>query len=774
MSRPPPERQSSTDAGKSTRRRPTVAHWLILLLVAFLVGPMYASNLWGYLQSRRYLTDAAFLNIRNVAALEASETREFVRAAENLVSSIVAGNHYLFQVIRLMEDTEGGDERRGLSEALGDHLEAKADEGAGSREFSVISIGGRLLAASGEGWVVDSDMSESRCYQSGSYGLTIAGFEYPEEEAGANGHHHEHDDQHSGSGAEETDHAPRLIVSGPIKESDGRLLGIFCARFTFDVHRGLLVAHKNRTRHAMLYLLNEEGKIVCGSFDEIRGAPYGETLDWIETRNALGTEAWEGRYRAKDGTETMAAYAPVPVLGWGVVVEVPVIRALADLERLKWEAMIGSGLLAAMLGIAAFLSWRTFVRPLQALSNTSARMASGDPGETVTPGGLREIADLASVFNRMSLALRDSQESLEVRIAERTRELQESREFLELLLDSIDQRVVVVDREYKIIKANAAAVRMHGHGLVGERCFRVFEALGEPPEDYPARHTFETGQVASAERSQKTVRGREAVYVETYPVFDAEGGVESVVEIGRVVTAEKQLQMQMVYQGKMATFGQLAAGIAHEIGNPIAAIESQLRMAEDDPIRASQTLAVVRKQVGRMDRMLRRLVNFTRRKRDEVMLTSANQVVDDVAQLLEHDPRARTISIDCKLPENLPGIRAKEDDLVQVLLNLGLNALDAIGENGTVEFETSAADGKVTIRVRDTGTGIVESARASLFDPFFTTKGQGRGTGLGLFVSKGIIDSIGGDLGLERTGPGGTTFLVRLPVGGIGMDGGGI
>ncbi|MDH3285887.1 MAG: ATP-binding protein, partial [Acidobacteriota bacterium] len=414
------------------------------------------------------------------------------------------------------------------------------------------------------------------------------------------------------------------------------------------------------------------------------------------------------------------------------------------------------------------------VLPIQALSNTSERMASGPPGETVEPGGPREIAELATAFNRMSLALRDSHATLESGIAERTVALRESREFLELLLDSIDQRVIVVNRGYRIIKANAAAVRMHGRELVGHRCYEVFEGLDEPPGDYPTRCTFETGRVASDERSQNTVRGREAIYVESYPVLDADGRVESVVEIGRVVTAEKQLQMQMVYQEKMAAFGQLAAGMAHEIGNPLAAMDSQLRLAQDDPDRIEETLEVVRKQVGRMERMLRRLVDFSRRKRGEVVLTSANQVVDDVAQLLKHDPRSRTIEIGSRLAEHVPGIRAKEDDLVQVLLNLGLNAVDAIDEEGTVEFETGVDDGHVTVRVRDTGSGVPEEARRHLFEPFFTTKWPGHGTGLGLFVSKGIIERIGGQLELEQTGSEGTTFVIRLPVGGAGLNGDGI
>jgi C4-dicarboxylate-specific signal transduction histidine kinase len=228
------------------------------------------------------------------------------------------------------------------------------------------------------------------------------------------------------------------------------------------------------------------------------------------------------------------------------------------------------------------------------------------------------------------------------------------------------------------------------------------------------------------------------------------------------VTAEKKLQMQMVYQEKMAAFGQLAAGIAHEIGNPLASIESQLQLAQHDPARVQQTLEIVHKQVTRIDRMLRELVGFARRRRGETILVSVNQVVDDVARLLEHDPRAHTIRVVRRLATSLPGIRTTEDHLAQVLLNLGLNALDAMSEAGAVEFRTSSENGSVTIRVMDSGSGIPDDARAHLFEPFFTTKAPGHGTGLGLFVSSAIIETMGGRLELERTGPEGTTFAVHL------------
>ena len=765
--RHPPSRESAAD--EPGRSRPlTVAHWLTLLLVAFFVGPMYVSNLWGYLQSRRYMTDAAFVNIRNVAALEASETREFVRAAEGVVYSIVAGNHYMYQLIRLLRDTD--EDRELMSGALQGHLIAKAAEGASFREYLVLSPSGRLLASSEPSGVLDSDLSGHRCFKAGISKVSIVGFEVPEERhgPGRNGH------SHSEASGDDSGDAPNLLIAGPIHDNDGSLLGVFCGRFSFDVHHAMMIANRDLTNQASVYLVNEHRRVVCGSFANIRTAPYGDTLFWLDELGLEKGAAWEGKRRGKDGAEILVAYSPVPSLGWGVVVEAPEKHALADLERLKWQAVTGSGILAVILALAAFLSWRTFVTPLQALSRASERMASGDPGETVSPGGPREIADLAATFNRMSLALRESQENLESRIAERTLALRESREFLELLLDSIDQRVIVVSRDHEIIKANTAAVRMHGQSLLGKRWYEVFEGLSEPPAEHPMCHTFDTGEIGSDERSQQTVGGNQPVYVETYPIFEASGAITSVIEIGRVVTAEKQHQMQMVYQEKMTAFGQLAAGIAHEIGNPLAAIDSQLQLAQSDPDRAAQTLAIVRKQVGRMDRMLRRLVNFSRRRRDEVMLASANQVVDDVAQLMEHDPRAREVTITRRLSEHVPGIRIKEDDLVQVLLNLGLNALDAVGKDGTVEFETGVDDGVLVIRVSDNGGGIPDAAVGNVFDPFFTTKGPGKGTGLGLFVSRGIIQGIGGILELERTGPDGTTFSIRLPLKREGLNGAGI
>lgn len=729
---------ASRDAGTGTQDRHflSLGQWLFLLLFAFLALPLCASNLWGYLQSRRYLTEATFQNVSNVASLEASRVMLYVQNADDLFISALSADRHLADLARTLAAADKSERLQARDELRA--VQAKMSGLTPVEEIQIISPTGTILLSTLAHDGSEPLVADPACLRTGTNGPEISSV--------------------SGQG-----HAPSLLLASSIVAERGESLGIVCARFHFDIHQQLVQAHRARTSRATLYLLDQRGEIVDESFEDAHQATHGRFL--VDGRPLPDLEhPWQGRYVSSSGAEALAAYAPIPALGWGVAAEVPVAHALASLRRLEHQAAIAAAGLALIVFAGAVWSWRTVVSPLQSLSRTAERMASGATGETVRPGGSREIAELATTFNRMSLALWDSQHTLEQRIAERTRELRESREFSELLLNSIDHRVIVVDRSYRIVKANAAAVRLYGPGLIGTPCYQAFEGRTEPCEECAASRTFATGRTASEERSQQTGDGREAVGIETYPVFGADGRVESVIEIGRIVTAEKQIQMQMMHQEKMAAFGLLAAGIAHDIGNPLAAIESQLQLARQQPNRQEETLAVVSKEVARISRMLRELVDFTRRRRDALILVSANQVVEDVMRLLSHDPRARTVTIAPRLAAKLPGIRTKEDHLFQVLLNLGLNGLDAMPEGGTLEFETCTRSGWLIVRVRDTGSGIAPELRERLFEPFFTTKAPERGTGLGLFVSKGIVERMGGELTIEHTDSRGTVFAIFLPV----------
>ncbi|MBW2387813.1 MAG: PAS domain-containing protein [Deltaproteobacteria bacterium] len=755
-----PADRSGTQQSSAFHMRFSVTQ-LLVLAVLFVIVPLAFSNYWGYTQSRSYLTEAAFRNIRNVAALEASETLGVVRSAERLVPTIVRANQHLINSMRAWAAVEDKAGREVLSNVLYEHLGAKAVEGDSVDEFYVLSPEGVLAGSSRRQRRAGVDLSGTECFKQGHRMSGIIGFDFQElgmpPRPAAVGSPIPGDDD-----PEEGVREPRLVVASPINDSRGAFLGVFCATFDLEIQRRLLLSHRHRTKLATLYLIDDQERIVAGSFDDQETRSIGEHYSFLKRTSMSERTAWEGRFDGGSGNELLVAYAPIPVFDWAIVVEVPVVYALADLVRLKWQAILGSSILCGVLLGCVVLVWRMLVLPLRALSQTSETMATGAAGNTVQPSGPTELVELAGAFNRMSLGLKDSTDLLEARIDERTRELRDNQTFLELLLDSIDRRVIVINSDQRIVKINAAATRMHGPGLIGEYCCTALEGAPGPLTDCPVRKTLETGESVAQERSQRTVRGIEPVFVETYPILNEQGEVASVVEIGRVVTAEMQLQQHIVHQEKMAAFGQLAAGVAHEIGNPIASIQSQLQLAQDEPEYAEHTLDVVQQQVGRMDRILRRLVEFTRSRKDEIVVASVNEIVREVAFLVEHHPLARSVTIEFELGENLNAVRVNEDHLVQVLLNLSLNSLDAIEGVGTLTFETTEEAGHVAIRVKDSGCGIAQVDCQHVFEPFFSKKRKTQGTGLGLFVSKGTLEEMGGKLELESSDSDGTVFVVRV------------
>jgi C4-dicarboxylate-specific signal transduction histidine kinase len=163
-----------------------------------------------------------------------------------------------------------------------------------------------------------------------------------------------------------------------------------------------------------------------------------------------------------------------------------------------------------------------------------------------------------------------------------------------------------------------------------------------------------------------------------------------------------------------------------------------------------------------MTALLRELGSLARRHDAAAGRVSLPGVLDNIARLLRHDPRSRAVTVEVACASATPPIFAREDRLVQLFLNLGLNAIDAMPAGGLLRFEAEPDPGGAAVRIADSGAGIAEDARGRIFEPFFSTKGGG--TGLGVFVCKGIVDELGGALELERTGPDGTVFRVALPL----------
>ena len=226
-------------------------------------------------------------------------------------------------------------------------------------------------------------------------------------------------------------------------------------------------------------------------------------------------------------------------------------------------------------------------------------------------------------------------------------------------------------------------------------------------------------------------------------------------------------QAREIQQEKMAAFGLLAAGIAHEVGNPLAALSSLIQMLQrrgPDPYTAEK-LDLAARQLGRIARTLRELVDFSRPGSSATARIRAAEVVEEALGIAKYYQRTKQRAISTDVPDDLPPVRAVRDHLTQVVLNLVLNAIDATETGGRIHIEARAAGPWLELAVEDDGRGIAEADVARLFQPFFTTKPHG--TGLGLFVCRQIVEEIGGRLSC-RSGPGrGARFTVRVPADGV-------
>lgn len=228
-------------------------------------------------------------------------------------------------------------------------------------------------------------------------------------------------------------------------------------------------------------------------------------------------------------------------------------------------------------------------------------------------------------------------------------------------------------------------------------------------------------------------------------------------------TELQQSQALVVQQEKQAAFGLLAAGIAHEVGNPLAAISSLVQMLNrrpnDDYTR--ERLQMVDDQLRRIQGTLRELVDFSRPATTQKTLCDVHEVIDAALSIAKYYKRTKGKRVVTAYAEQLPLLRVVRDQLVQVFLNLVLNAMDATDEGGTIEITTALVSGWIEVAVRDDGHGISSDNQIRVFQPYFTTKETG--TGLGLFVSKHIVEAtIDGRIELSETSPAGTKFTVFL------------
>ncbi len=241
-------------------------------------------------------------------------------------------------------------------------------------------------------------------------------------------------------------------------------------------------------------------------------------------------------------------------------------------------------------------------------------------------------------------------------------------------------------------------------------------------------------------------------------------------EMSRKMSADieslRSLNEKLARAERLAAMGTLAAGVAHEVNNPLASISSlvqMLRSQSADNAETREKLDLISTQIGRITRVTRDLTEFARVRPASRSEVDINEVIEASLRLASFDSEFQKLELVKSLSSDLGRIIADGDQLQQVFLNLLLNSRDAMPLGGTLSVSSTRKNGEITISIKDSGAGISDSARTQLFDPFFTTKPAGKGTGLGLSVCYGIVSAHDGRIEVESES-GGTVFNVILPV----------
>jgi len=336
--------------------------------------------------------------------------------------------------------------------------------------------------------------------------------------------------------------------------------------------------------------------------------------------------------------------------------------------------------------------------------------------------------------------------------------------------------IQITDFQGKMIYVNPAFVKSSGYSqeeLIGKNP-RIFGS-GKMPKKFWDKmwQTISSGKVWFGEIEDRRKNG-EPYYTQLLisPIFDIEGKVTGYFGIHRDLSEKRTLEKQLINTQKMESIGTLAAGVAHEVGNPLASISAIVQVAQrsTDDTFIKEKLDLVKSQITRISKIIRDLVDFSRPSSFELHRVNINECLKEAVDITKVGTKAKTIEFDVKLSDDLPNLPLVADQLEQVFVNILLNAVDAINEvkdekkEKRLSIESALSDDEVVITFTDSGSGISEENLSKIFEPFFTTKSQGKGTGLGLWVSYGIIKSFQGNIEVESDPESGTKFTITLPV----------
>jgi PAS domain S-box-containing protein len=528
-------------------------------------------------------------------------------------------------------------------------------------------------------------------------------------------------------------------------------------------------------------ILDADGRVAAHSrYPERVGLPLESAVD----RNAAATQGplTQATVLAETGDAIYDFAAPVQVdrQKWGTVrVGLSKQRMDAEIRRTRRELGALTVLMLGIGGVAAAVVAGRIARPVRQLAEGADAVSRGELEQRIEPSTIDELGRLALAFNHMTAQLLQHRTALvdaHSELSQRFTELADLKSYTDSILSSLTTGVVTIDLEGRVVMLNPTAERLTGFfagEAVGRYCTEIFASTGEIADvlmEALTSHNPIAGVALTLTRRNGVAL---PVELSTAPLKGSDGKDLGVVGVFRDLTAVRALEQRLQRSDRLAALGTLAAGLGHEIKNPLTSIltfsRHLSRRFADESFR-EKFQNVVPRELERINEIVDRLLELARPARLRFTTVQLPALLDSVIELYGNEIEAKRTMVVREYARDVPAVHADENAIYRVFVNLVANSLEAMGPGGHLTLRLRWAESprrrayysRVQIEIEDTGAGIPLPERDRIFNPFYTTK-EG-GTGLGLAITHKIIEEHGGTIDVASTSGVGTTFRVVLPL----------
>ena len=444
---------------------------------------------------------------------------------------------------------------------------------------------------------------------------------------------------------------------------------------------------------------------------------------------------------------------------------IPVDVSFTRIKEAAWLTfLVALVSLFALTGLFYLLFNRTVVLELKRLLSKfhqiSERSENGQ--EILNNAADDEIEQLTSAFEKTADNLKRTHD-----------ELKASENKYRNLFESSRDSILIIDDRTKIIEINGAGIKLFGYkdrseALSIESYFMLFWDARDASRFHD--DILENGFVQGREFLMVNREGRKrTVMVSASKRSDDDGQFTGIEAILRDVSEHRRVEKYLAQTEKLASIGELASGVAHEINNPLGVIKCYANLmskAAGSDSQLAKDIQIIRKHTDQCQSIVSSMLSFARTPEPKKTKSQIHMVIDEILSVLEHQMNKHSITVERRYDPGVRELTVDESMIRQVFMNLLLNACQAMARGGALVVESSLNDRQkmITLSFTDTGTGIPDKFINRIFDPFFSTKEEGKGTGLGLSVSYGIIKQHNGNITVHSTPGKGSTFTVSLPV----------